>query len=36
MFRDPEIETIAERKLQNLIQRTLAIEYITQFQTLLA
>ena len=32
MFRDLEVTTIAERKLQNLVQRTLAIKYIIQFQ----
>ena len=31
IFRDPKATIIAERKLQNLVQRTLAIEYITQF-----
>jgi Retrotransposon gag protein/Zinc knuckle len=36
MFGDPEATTTAERKLQGLIQRTSAIEYTTQFQTLSA
>ena len=31
IFRDPKATTIAEQKLQNLVQRTLAIKYITQF-----
>jgi len=31
IFRDLEATTIAEQKLQNLVQRTLAIKYITQF-----
>ena len=35
IFRDLEATTIAERKLQNLVQRTLAIKYTTQFQTLI-
>jgi hypothetical protein len=34
MFGDPESETTAERKLYSLTQRTSAIEYTTQFQTL--
>jgi len=34
MFGDPEATTTAERKLQNLVQRTSTIEYTTQFQTL--
>jgi len=34
MFRDLEAITIAEQKLQNLVQRTLIIKYITQFQIL--
>ena len=34
MFGDPEAATTAERKLQNLTQRSSAIEYTTQFQTL--
>ena len=34
MFRDLEAVTIVERKLQNLVQYTLAIKYTTQFQTL--
>jgi hypothetical protein len=34
MFGDPEAKTTAERKLQDLVQRTSAIEYTTQFQTL--
>jgi hypothetical protein len=36
MFGDPEAETTAERKLQNITQRTSAVEYTTQFQTLSA
>ena len=31
MFKDLEATTTIERKLQNLTQRTLAIEYIIQF-----
>ena len=31
IFRDLEASTIAERKLQNIVQRTLAIKYIAQF-----
>jgi len=31
IFRDPKATIIAEQKLQNLVQRTLAIKYITQF-----
>jgi len=34
MFGDPEAMTTAERRLQTLTQRTSAIEYTTQFQTL--
>ena len=34
MFGDLEAKTIAERKLQNLMQRILAINYTIQFQTL--
>jgi len=34
MFGDPEATTTAERGLRNLVQRTSAIEYTTQFQTL--
>jgi len=31
IFRDLEATTTVEQKLQNLVQRTLAIKYITQF-----
>jgi hypothetical protein len=32
MYRDSKTEAIAEYKLQELIQQSLAIEYITRFQ----